>query len=423
MAHLTKYTRAQLPHLLKHDSRAKDAHGNYIKFGNQEIDTNRTYLNYNLHERNDGLSDYEYIKLRGQQYLAKNVVNRDNINWAGSWVLTLPEKLKGASLDEQRKFFQVAHDFMAERYGYDNIVGAYVHNDESTPHMHVKITPVIWDKKKEKFRHSAKDMFDKKDLAFFHQHLSERMVQEFGYDVGVIGDSVDRAKGERLPNKSIAELKADNKKLNQLKDKALSEVDKLIKQNERLLANNTKLKEKNLMLRNEMESTSLVDGAKKVLAKKTVDRAMELAEGLTKARTHELEMERSRALTENYNTMQRLSKASQAKAKLEQSNLELKQQVEILEAKLEQGTAPFKEEIRLLREENKLLHKAVRTLQRAFDRVETFIKGLDQEKTWWKKFKNLFKSSNPNQYNDFQDLRHSKDFHAYEKESSLDWER
>ena len=423
MAHLTKYTRAQLPHLLKHDSRAKDAHGNYIKFGNQEIDTNRTYLNYNLHERNDGLTDYEYIKMRGMEYLAKNVVNRDNINWAGSWVLTLPEKLKGSSLDEQRKFFQVAHDFMAERYGYDNIVGAYVHNDESTPHMHVKITPVIYDKKKGKYRHSAKDMFDKKDLAFFHQHLSERMIKEFGYDVGVIGDSVDRAKGERLPNKSIAELKADNKKLNQLKDKALSEVDKLIKQNERLLANNTKLKEKNLMLRNEMESTSLVDGAKKVLAKKTVDRAMELAEGLTKARTHELEMERSRALTENYKTMQRLSKASQEKAKLEQSNLELKQQVEILEAKLEQGTAPFKEEIRLLREENKLLHKAVRTLQRAFDRVETFIKGLDQEKSWWTKFKNLFKNSNPNQYNDFQDLRHSKDFHAYEKESSLDWER
>jgi hypothetical protein len=420
MAHLTKYTRAQLPHLLKHDSRAKDAHGNYIKFGNQEIDTNRTYLNYNLHERNDGLSDYEYIKLRGQQYLAKNVINRDNINWAGSWVLTLPEKLKGASLDEQRKFFQVAHDFMAERYGYDNIVGAYVHNDESTPHMHVKITPVIWDKKKEKFRHSAKDMFDKKDLAFFHQHLSERMVQEFGYDVGVIGDSVDRAKGERLPNKSIAELKADNKKLNQLKDKALNEVDKLIKQNERLLANNTKLKEKNLMLRNEMESTSLVDGAKKVLAKKTVDRAMELAEGLTKARTHELEMERSRALTENYNTMQRLSKASQANAKLKKSNIELQQKIDDLEAKLAQGTAPLHEEINRLREENKGLHKVIRTLQRAFDRVETFIKGLDQEKSWWGKFKRFFRSSNPAQYEDFQDIRHDKDLHAYEKENSFD---
>lgn len=423
MAHLTKYTRAQLPHLLKHDSRARDVNGQYIKFGNQEIDTNRTHLNYNLHERNDGLSDYEYIKMRGLQYLAKNVVKRDNINWAGSWVLTLPEKLKESSPEEQRRFFQVAHDFMAERYGYDNIVGAYVHMDESTPHMHTKITPVIFDKKKGKYRHSAKDMFDKGDLAYFHQDLSKRMFQEFGYDVGIIGDSVDKAKDERLPNKSIAELKADNKKLNQLKGKALAEADRLYKQNEKLIQQNTKLKETNLMLKHEMENTNLLDGAKKVLAKKTVDRAMELAEGLTKARTHELEIERSNALSENYNMAQRLSKASQTNAKLKEKNLELEQRVEILEAKLEQGTAPFKEEIRLLREENKLLHKAVKTLQRAFDRVETFIKGLDKEKTWWNKFKNLFKNDNPNQYNDFQDVRHSKDMHAYEKESFLDWER
>ena len=423
MAHLTKYTRAQLPHLLKHDSRARDANGQYIKFGNQEIDTDRTYLNYNLHERNDGLTDYEYIKMRGLQYLAKNVVNRDNINWAGSWVLTLPEKLKEASPEEQKRFFQVAHDFMAERYGYDNIVGAYVHMDESTPHMHTKITPVIWDKKKEKFRHSAKDMFDKGDLAYFHQDLSKRMIQEFGFDVGIIGDSVDKAKDERLPNKTIAELKADNKKLSQLKGKALSEVDKLLKQNENLLKQNTKLKETNLMLKHEMENTNLLDGAKKVLAKKTVDRAMELAEGLTKARTHELELERSNALIENFSMAQRLREVSQAKSKLEQSNLDLKQQVDILEGKLAQGTDYLKEEIRQLREENKGLHKVIRTLQRAFDRVETFIKGLDQEKSWWGKFKNLFKNSNPNQYNDFQDIRHDKDLHAYEKENSLDWER
>ncbi len=39
-------TRSQLGHIfLKHDSRAKDQNGNYIKFGNEEIDTNRTHLN------------------------------------------------------------------------------------------------------------------------------------------------------------------------------------------------------------------------------------------------------------------------------------------------------------------------------------------------------------------------------------------
>ena len=115
MAHLTKYTKGQLPHLLKHDSRAKDRNGEYIRFGNQEIDTSRTHLNYNLHERNDGLSDYEYIKQRGEKYLAKNVVNRSNVNWAGSWVITLPESLREAPEEAQKKFFIVAHDFLVRR--------------------------------------------------------------------------------------------------------------------------------------------------------------------------------------------------------------------------------------------------------------------------------------------------------------------
>ena len=61
MAHLEKYNRRQLPHILKHDERARDKNGNYINFANQSIDTSRTHLNYNLHERNDGLSDYEFI--------------------------------------------------------------------------------------------------------------------------------------------------------------------------------------------------------------------------------------------------------------------------------------------------------------------------------------------------------------------------
>ncbi|WP_162011386.1 hypothetical protein [Streptococcus sp. S784/96/1] len=85
MAHLGKYTSKKLPHLLKHDERARDEKGNYIRFGNDSIDSSRTHLNYNLHERNDGLSDYEFIKQRAMKYLAKNVRNRADVNWVGSW--------------------------------------------------------------------------------------------------------------------------------------------------------------------------------------------------------------------------------------------------------------------------------------------------------------------------------------------------
>ncbi len=35
-------------HMLKHYERAKDADGQYLKFGNQDIDTKKTEQNYNL---------------------------------------------------------------------------------------------------------------------------------------------------------------------------------------------------------------------------------------------------------------------------------------------------------------------------------------------------------------------------------------
>lgn len=416
MAHLTKYTRAQLPHLLKHDSRAKDRNGNYIRFGNEEIDTSRTELNYNLHERNDGLSDYEYIKQRGEQYLAKNVVNRSNVNWAGSWVITLPEKLKGASDEDQRRFFVTAHEFLVRRYGYDNVVGAYVHMDETTPHMHAKITPVLWDEKKQKFRHSAKDMFHKGELYEFHQHLSRFMEQEFGFDVGVVDRNKDKSKPK--PNKSIAELKAENKKLEGIKERALEDAGALLKENELL-------REKNALLRQEMDNTSLLDGAKKKLVSSDVDRAMELAEELTEKRTAQLQADRDKALSDKFEIKEKYEEAVRFNKNWKKSHGKLEDRVKELEKSLEDAQAPLHEEINRLKEENSKLHKVIKTLQRAFDRAEQFLKDYtlgtgEQKKSMWVRFKSLFREKNSSQYEDFQDIRHDKDLHAYEKEKTLD---
>ncbi len=59
MAHLEKYSRSQLGIFLKHDSGRRPNGNCCYKIWNEEIDTNRTHLNYNLHERRDGLSDYD----------------------------------------------------------------------------------------------------------------------------------------------------------------------------------------------------------------------------------------------------------------------------------------------------------------------------------------------------------------------------
>lgn len=55
MANYTKYTRGAIGHVTRHYERAKDPDGNYIKFGNQQIDSSRTNLNYNLAPNQDQL--------------------------------------------------------------------------------------------------------------------------------------------------------------------------------------------------------------------------------------------------------------------------------------------------------------------------------------------------------------------------------
>ena len=397
MAHLEKYNRSQLGHILKHDSRAKDQNGNYIKFGNEEIDTSRTHLNYNLHERKDGLSDYEFVKNRAMEFLAKNVRNREDVNWVGSWVITLPESLQASSEADKRKFFEVCHDFLGERYGFDNIVGAYVHMDETTPHMHTKITPVFFDEKKNKVRHSAKDMFNRADLKSFHKDLSVRLEREFGFDVGVYEN---KREDERLPNKSIKELKSENKRLAELKNEMLVEAKKQNEEINRLKRANERERERNELLKQEMNQTGLLAKGKAKLFEKEVDRALELADTLTEERTQEYKARAIKAETE----------AAIAKRKEKEALIENKKWANGYK-KLKSENENLREVNSYLNKENKGLHKVIKTMQRAFDKVEKFLKGL----SFWDKFKRSYRSEDLEQYQEFQSIRHDNDLHANKK--------
>ncbi len=70
----------------------------------------RTHLNYNLHERKDGLSDYDFSK-SSNEFLAKNVRKREDINWVGSWVITLPESLQTSSEADKHRVLKSVTTF------------------------------------------------------------------------------------------------------------------------------------------------------------------------------------------------------------------------------------------------------------------------------------------------------------------------
>lgn len=188
MAHVAKYTRSAMGHLLSHYDRSKDNLGS-------NIDWDRTNLNYNL-APNREITQTQFIQQRCEEVKA---LKRQNINVMCDWVITAPKDLPKASYQD---FFQESYNFMAERYGGEkNVVSAYVHMDETQPHMHFSFVPIKNDLEKGKERLSAKEVIDRTELQMFHKDLSNHLELSLGARVNVLnGATVDG-------NKSIEELK------------------------------------------------------------------------------------------------------------------------------------------------------------------------------------------------------------------------
>ena len=199
-----KSTRGALGGLTRHYERAKTEDGEFLKFGNQEIDTNKTHLNYNL--ASDNFNQLEFIKKRTGEV---KCLNRKDVNVMCSWVITKPENIAAA---EEKEFFRESYNFLKDQYGEENIISAYVHNDETTPHLHFAFVPVILDKEKNTYKVSAKEVLTRGHLQKFHSNLDNHMQRTFKRDIGILNLAT------REGNRSIEELKKGTatEKLNSL---------------------------------------------------------------------------------------------------------------------------------------------------------------------------------------------------------------
>ena len=167
-------------HLMKHYERGTDENGEYIKFGNRQIDLSRTHLNYNL-APDHGQLDFMQKRLR-EVYVLK----RKDVNVMCSWVVTVPKELPE---EFHAEFFQRTYNFLRNRYSPDekNIISSYVHMDEATPHMHFSFIPVVYDAKKGREKVSAKEVINRTDLKTFHRDLQaemDRFASEYGTQYG-----------------------------------------------------------------------------------------------------------------------------------------------------------------------------------------------------------------------------------------------
>lgn len=196
MAHIAKSTKSAIGGLTRHYERYKKENGEYIKFGNQEIDISKTYLNYNL-ATHQNLSQLDFIKKRTSEVYC---FDRKDVNLMCTWVVTKPSFITD---QEQQDFFKKTYNFLEKRYGKENVISSYVHLDETTPHLHFAFIPITFDKKKEYYKVSAKEVVNRIDLKTFHNDLNRVMTEYFKRDIGILNGATEQG------NKSVVELKKE----------------------------------------------------------------------------------------------------------------------------------------------------------------------------------------------------------------------
>ena len=99
-------------------------------YGNENIDVLKTHLNYNLAVHQE-MEQGAFVKQRCSEV---RMQNRKDVNVMCAWVVTAPKDLQE---DEHKQFFEETYNFLENRYGKDNVISAWVHNDDIIPHANL----------------------------------------------------------------------------------------------------------------------------------------------------------------------------------------------------------------------------------------------------------------------------------------------
>ena len=201
MAHMMKNNRNACSNLIRHFERNE----NIKEYSNENINLNKSYLNYNLGPFRE--NQLEFIKSKCEEL---KVLNRKDVNVMCNWVVTLPKDLDVSIPGNEDNFFKKVYDFLENRYGKENVISSYVHKDEITPHMHFAFVPVVYDKKKDKFKISAKECVNREDLRTFHEDLQEYL-DKYAVKCSIINESTKN--GNKSIKEEFLKLRKENEKL------------------------------------------------------------------------------------------------------------------------------------------------------------------------------------------------------------------
>ena len=201
--HVEKYDRGAVSRMFAHYDRSHPG-------SKSNIDTAKTALNYNAAAEDQPLAQSDFLAARLSQV---KVQNRKDVNVMCDWIITAPQTLEEHEYDI---FFRETYRFMSGRYGKENIVSAYVHMDETQPHMHFSFIPVTMDKKKHRPKVCAKELLNRQELRTIHDDINSFMTEVFGRDIGM------RNGATALGNVTVDTLRKNRAKVKAVQDTVIS---------------------------------------------------------------------------------------------------------------------------------------------------------------------------------------------------------
>lgn len=209
MAHIEKYKASAVGGMLHHYQRDREG-----VLARENVDETRTAQNYAIVFTDEGKlrrvpppdnSKTVSERVRAVETASAKKVRKDAVVMA-DMVVTLP---KNVPEKDALKFFAYSYSYMAKLVGKDNLMGGYVHMDETTPHMHVPFTPIL------DGRFCYKKMITRSVYQQFHKGLGDYLEKSMGYRPAVEIEDAGEKRLSRLSQEEYKEVKAAQKSLEQ----------------------------------------------------------------------------------------------------------------------------------------------------------------------------------------------------------------
>ena len=183
---LKKMKNKDLAKISEHNRR-ESPDGIYL---NPNIDPERTHLNIRRSDHPEKEELKTLIDRRiSEREIQKKKVRKDAVKMISVLVTASPEYMNSLNREDQIRYFDECFKFCQRRFGKQNCIEMNIHFDETNPHAHISVVPII------KGKLCAKEVMTMKALYELQEEFPKAM-RERGFNVerGEGGDPKERRK-------------------------------------------------------------------------------------------------------------------------------------------------------------------------------------------------------------------------------------